>query len=159
MLAKELYKEDAFNLAMPKKAWTDIITTVHDKNSYCRKLLYQIYHNEDEFVERRFYELAFALYARFFQEQLEPQLLAEYFAALQEIVTEYAVLEHTPEIQTVINLGLQLKSFQNYTEDNFQLTNILLQINYHVTLWQNKNHICKYCGHKLDLLTQPVKNQ
>lgn len=143
---------------MAKKAWADIILSVKDKNSYCRKLLYQIYHQEDEFVERRFYELAFALYARFFQEKLSPLILANYFRSLDEMLSLHHVLEHNPDIQSIIQLGLQLQDFHQYSEDNFQLTNILLQINYGITRWQNKHHICKFCGHKLDLLTQKIEN-
>lgn len=139
---------------MSKKAWSEIILAIRDKNSYCRKLLYQIYHQEDEFVERRFYELAFALYARYFQERLSPLLLASYFQALQEILSGHHLLEDNAAIKKIINLGLQLKDFHQYSEENFQLTNILLQINFEITCWQNKNHICKFCGHKLELLTQ-----
>lgn len=136
--------------------WTDIILSLQDKNPYCRKLLFELYHHHNELWERRFYELSFALYGRFFQEKLSPLLLAQYFEALNAIVDQVNTAEEKIELRQVINLGLQLKNFTQYSEDNFQLTNILLQINYLITLWHNTHHICKFCGHKLNLLTETV---
>ncbi|MBI4836012.1 MAG: hypothetical protein HY817_02015 [Candidatus Abawacabacteria bacterium] len=141
---------------MTKLDWSTTILSIRDKNPYCRKLLYQLYHYEDEFLERRIYELSFALYARFFQEKLAPHYLVDYFKALQNILENQSIISDNPDILSILNLGLQLDNFRQYSEDNLQLTHIMLQINYLITGWQSKNHICKYCGHKLELLTQPL---
>ena len=141
---------------MSENIWADIILSITDKNPYCRKLLYELYHQQDEFVERRFYELSFALYGRFFTEKLSPLHLVEYFQAMQSIFGDHALLRQNPDIKMILELGLSLANFSQYSEENFQLTNTLLQINYHIARWHNKSHICKYCGHKLELLTQPL---
>lgn len=141
---------------MKEGAWSEVILSVTDRNPYCRKLLYELYHQHDEFLERRFYELCFALYGRFFSEKLAPGLLVEYFQAVHSILLDHPLLEQNTDINTILDLGLSLENFQHYSEENFQLTNILLQVNYHIAQWHNKNHICKYCGHRLELLTQPL---
>lgn len=131
---------------------------IPDKHAYCRRLIFGIASGETEFMERRFYELCFTLYARFCTEKLSPQLLYPYFVVAEETFKQYPHLT-TPHIEQLIKLGLQLNDFAHYSENALQLSNIMLQINGLVTQWQHQHHICKYCGHTLDLLTEKINEK
>lgn len=131
---------------------------IPDKHAFCRRLILDLYAAETEFMERKFYELCFTLYARFCMERLSPQVIYQYFAVMQEIFSDRAEL-YTEGIRRIVLLGLQLNDFTQYSENALQLSHIMLQINAAVTEWQHKNHICKYCGHTLDLLTQKISEK
>ncbi len=128
---------------------------IPDKHAFCRRLILDLCTGETEFMERKFYELCFILYARFCIEKLSPQIIYSYFLVLQNIFTEKSDLT-TPSIKNIIDLGVQLGDFAQYSENSLQLSHIMLQINAAIYQWQNKNHICKYCGHTLDLVTQKI---
>lgn len=129
-----------------------------DKHAYCRRLIFSIASGETEFMERKFYELCFTLYARFCAEKISPQLIYPYFVLADEAFEQHPDLR-TTYIQQLIKLGLQLNDFTHYSENALQLSNIMLQINGLVTQWHQQNHICKYCGHTLDLLTEKINEK
>jgi hypothetical protein len=129
-----------------------------DKHAYCRRLILGIMSGETEFMERRFYELCFTLYARFCAEKLSPQLIYPYFVLAEEAFNNYPDVS-SKNIKLVISLGLQLNDFAQYSENALQLSNIMLQINGLIAQWHQQHHICRYCGHALDLLTQKINEK
>ncbi len=131
---------------------------IPDKHAYCRRLLIDISTGETEFMERKFYELCFALYARFYTERLNPQLIYPYFVLLSEIFSNQPEI-YTKEMRMIVDLGLKLGDFAQYSEEALQLGHIMLQINAKISLWQRRSHICRYCGHSLELLTQEIQGQ
>lgn len=131
---------------------------IPDKHAFCRRLVMDICEGKTEFMERKFYELCFTLYARFCGEQLSPQLMYPYFVLVREVFDSRPDLS-TKSIESVICFGLQLSDFAQYSENSLQLSHIMLQINAAITQWQHQHHICKYCGHTLDLLTEKIVEQ
>lgn len=134
------------------------LNAIGDNHAYTHKLAYELCIGNHEFMERKFYELCFVLYIRFQVEKLSPQVIYKYFLLLQGIIHQNPVLQQDSTIHEILALGLQLQHFPVISLENFALTNIMLKINYYVTMWQNTHHICKYCGHSLELLTQEIKN-
>jgi hypothetical protein len=134
------------------------LNTIPDKHAYTHKLAYELCIGHHEFMERKLYELCFVLYIRFQIERLSPQVIYKYFSLLQEIIHQHETLRKDSRIQEILTLGLQLEQFPEVIPENFALTNTMLKINFLVTTWQGIHHICKYCGHSLDLLTQEFKS-
>ncbi|OGC81698.1 MAG: hypothetical protein A2V81_00385 [Candidatus Abawacabacteria bacterium RBG_16_42_10] len=133
------------------------LNTIQDKHPYTHKLAYELCLGNHEFMERKLFELCFVLYIRFQLEKMSPQIIYQYFSLLRDIVQHNSTLGENTKIQEIIDLGLTLEQFSDSAHENFTLTNTMLKINYHVTTWQNTHHICKFCGHSLDLLTQELK--
>ncbi len=128
---------------------------IPDKHAFCRRLIMDLCEGKTEFMERKFYELCFTLYARFCLEQLNPQLIYHYFVLMQEVFEARPDLS-TKSIENIIRYGLQLSDFAQYSENSLPLSHIMLQINAAITQWQHQHHICRYCGHTLDLLTEKI---